>query len=172
MPRLIFAIGLALFVPGCRGAFSATNDPATRVTLRADSPEYTVRVDGPLYEAAIGYAFTNNTGTTLSANHCQAPSPPVLEKERADGTWAHAYSPVILTCLTLPPFRLQNGQTHHGTLNVAAGRPGTKILPLFGPDSIPGIYRLRWELRTGPDPDNRTAPLVSAASPPFRLVLP
>jgi hypothetical protein len=165
-------IGVLVLVVGCHAARGAAAIPEGATTLRADSAQYAVRVNGPLYEAAIGFLFINNSGHTLSANYCRVPPPPALEKQRADGGWVHAYSPVVLLCLTLPPFRVANGGTYRGTLALAAGRPGTNFFPKFEADSVPGIYRLRWELRTGADPDDRASPMVVATSPPFRLVKP
>jgi len=42
---------------------------------------------------------------------------------------------------------------------------------MFELDSVPGIYRLRWDLRVGPDPDNRAAQTFRAVSRPFRIIL-
>lgn len=161
-------IALTFVIGGCRRMPSVEGQPRVGM-LRADSARFTVLLNGPLYEGEIGFRFTNNSGTTLSMNYCVVPTPPTLEKQRADGSWGHAYSAVVSLCLTLPPFRIPNGGTYHGSLLIAAGRPGTNVFPVFEPDSIPGTYRLRWELRAGDDPDNRVAPLVGTVSPPFQL---
>ena len=172
MTRVSWLIALLLLAAGChRGRHSVTG-PGDSVTLRVDSTQFTVRSNGPLYEATIGFHFANHSGRTLSMNYCGSPPPPALEKQRVDGTWVHAYSGVILTCLILPPFRIPDGGSYDGVLKLAAGRPGTKFFPTFGPDSVPGIYRLRWELRAGPDPDNQSAPTISTVSWPFRLITP
>ena len=125
-----------------------------------------------MYLVTIGFVFENNSGRTLSENYCMAPSPPSLEKQGENGDWMWAWSGVELTCLTLPPFRIADGGTYRGAFRLAAGRPGTNVFPKFGPDSVPGVYRLRWELRTSADPDDRAAPMIVMVSPPFRLALP
>lgn len=172
MKHLSRLIGLLFLVAGChhgRGTVAALENG---VRLRADSAQYSVRVTGTTYLATIGFQFDNNSGRTLSKNYCHAPSPPTLEKQRANGEWVFAYSGVELMCLTLPPFRVADGGTYRGALLLAASLPGTNSFPQFGPDSVPGTYRLRWELRAGADPDDKSAPMIVAVSPPFKLVMP
>lgn len=170
MRRNLVVITLAVSLVGCH--LGRARVVPTGATLQADSALYTVRLIGPLYRAAIGFRFANHTGSTLSANYCNAPTPPILEKQRGDGGWVLAFSPVVLLCQTLPPFRVPNGGTYEGTLNLAAAPPGKNLSPVFGPDSVPGIYRLRWAFRAGADPDDRAAQIVEAASPPFRFITP
>lgn len=165
-------IGLLLLFAACHRGPGAIAALENGVRLRADSAQYSVRVDGPMYLATIGFQFQNNSGRTLSQNYCQSPSPPTLEKQWANGAWAFAYSGVELTCRTSPPFRIADGGTYRGTIRLAAGRRGTNVFPRFGPDSVPGMYRLRWELRASADPDDRAAPMLAAVSPPFTLVIP
>jgi len=173
MTRAFHLIELVLLLAGCHaprpGAVGADNSGAT---LRADSTRFTLQTDGPLYVASIGFHAANHSGRALSMNYCNVPTPPLLEKQRADGSWMLAYDRVLLLCLTLPPFRIPDGGTYEGTLKFAAGRPGTTVFPKFEPDSIPGVYRLRWVLRAGVDPDNKAAPIVTIVSPSFRLTVP
>ena len=171
MIRLLRLAGFPLLLVGCVRQHAANTLALLPGSLRVDSAQYSVRVDGPLYKATIGFAFANTTGRPLSANQCHSPSPPRLEKQRPDSTWVHAYSAVELMCLTLPPFRVPAGGTYRGTLNLAAGRPGTNVFPTFGPDSVTGIYRLRWELKAGVNPDDRGAPVIAITSLPFKLIL-
>jgi hypothetical protein len=170
MIRSVPLIALGFVIGGCRRVPSVEGQPRVGA-LRADSARFTVLLNGPVYEGEIGFRFTNSSGASLSMNYCKVPPPPTLEKQRADGSWVHAYSPIVLLCLTLPPFRIPNGGTYHGSLLIAAGRPGTNVFPVLEPDSIPGTYRLRWALRAGDDPNNRAAPLVDAVSPPFQLAV-
>lgn len=139
--------------------------------LVADSAQYTVRLEGWMYRGSIGFRFTNRTGKTLSENYCGSPTPPELEKQRADGGWSIAFGRVLLMCLTLPPLRIPDGGTYSGSVGVVAAQPGHNMMPMFELDSVPGIYRLRWDLRVGPDPDNRAAQTFRAVSPPFRIIL-
>jgi len=120
----------------------------------------------------IGYRLENNSGRTLSDNYCHTPSPKGLEKQSADGDWVFAYSGVTLMCRSSPPFRIANGGTYRGTFLLAVERPGTNAAVRFGPDSAPGVYRLRWDLRAGPDPDDKGRPLIAIVSPPFKVVMP
>jgi hypothetical protein len=146
--------------------------PAEEAALRVDSSQYTVRLVGLMYEATIGFVFTNHTGGIVSESYCRTPTPPILEKRLDDGRWLLAYSQILLMCQSIPPFRLAPGESYRGTLYMAAAKPGANIVPRFEPDSVPGIYRLRWVLRSGPDPDNRSRPTVEAISPSFRFVGP
>lgn len=163
-------ISLLLLVVACHRGRTATA-LENSVRLRADSTQYTVRANGEMYQADIGFRFDNHSGRTLSKTYCMAPAPPVLEKERASGEWMHAYSPIELTCLTFPPFRIADGETYRGMLRVTIDPPGSNVFRLFGPDSIPGTYRLRWELRASADPNDQRAPIITAVSPPFTLSL-
>lgn len=170
MMRVIVPIAFALVIGGCHRAAPTVAELGARVSLQADSAQFTVASRGALYQADIGFQFSNHSGRTLSMNYCHAPAPPVLEKQQPDGGWSQAYGAVMLMCLTLPPFRIPDGGSYHGILRFAAGGRGTNVFPAVDPDSIPGVYRLRWELRAGEDPNNQTARLVRAVSPPFRLL--
>ena len=168
---VLAAFGLAV-VAGChRSPGSSTNTPIELI-VQVDSVEYHVRVNGPLYETSINFAARNSSGRTMSANGCGGPPSPHLEKQRPTGEWTHAYAPIELSCLTRPPFRLLDGATYAGTFKLTSGRPGTNVLQTFAPDSVPGPYRLRWELRTGEDPDDPRARPVIGISAPFRLIMP
>lgn len=140
--------------------------------LLADSTRYTVRLVGEMYSVRIGFRFTNRTGGTVSANYCGVPTPPRLEKQMSDGTWRVAYSPIVLLCETMPPFRIPQLGVYQSVLDVRAGRREAKVAPTFDVDSVPGTYRLRWRLAAGPDPNESGVGVVEAISPPFRLVGP
>lgn len=174
--RHIAVLVLAACAPAgaCR-TMHREGDPSSRgATLRADSSEYTVRLVGSLYRTDIGYTYTNHTGATVSKAICGGPTPPELEMEISPGRWMRAYSQVELMCETLPPFRIANDQSYRGVLHVAAAphRVGGPLGSGWIVDTIQGTYRLRWELRAGADPDNRSAAHVDAISPSFRLVTP
>ena len=139
-------------------------------TLTTDSLEYGVSQAGGLYQAAIGFTYTNRTDTVLSVNYCRVPGPPTLEK-RVDGQWVRAYDAVRLLCLAIPPFRLPAGESYHADLRLAVGVPGANVFPQLDVDSIPGVYRLRWALHVGPNPDATDTTMVQAISNEFRLVL-
>jgi hypothetical protein len=166
---LAILAGVAL---GC--AHGVARSPRSEdAALRVDSAEYTVRLVGQMYQATIGFVYTNQTGGPVSQNYCRAPSPPVLEKKLEDGRWVQAYDMIVmLTCKTSPPFRLAAGESYRNTFHMAVAKPGARIEPVFALDSVPGIYRLRWVLRSGPDPDDRRATTVEAISPSFRLLGP
>jgi len=168
--RIGFVLAIALVVVGCHGRRSGVV-PDTGTMLVADSSQYTVRLEGYMYRASIRFHFTNRTGKTLSQAFCNSPIPPELEKQRADGSWTAAYGRVLLTCLTWPPLRIPDGGTYEGRADLSAAQPGHNVHPMFTLDTVPGIYRLRWDLRVGSDPDNRDAPVFQPVSPPFRLIL-
>ena len=172
MTRAFYLIELLLLLAGCRTPRpSAVGADSSGATLRADSAQFTVHTNGSFYQASIGFHFANHSGRALSMNYCNVPTPPLLEKQRADGSWMLAYEQVLQLCQTLPPFRIPDGGTYQDTLRFAAGRPQTAVFPKFEPDSVPGIYRLRWVLRAGVDPDNKAAPFVTIVSPSFTLTV-
>jgi hypothetical protein len=143
--------------------------PGTAGTLVTDSTRYTVRFEGGMYRANIGFAYTNRSGDAVSLNYCRTPPPPMLEK-RVAGEWVRAYSPIQLACLTLPPFRVAAGAIYRGVVDFAAAPRAGNLWPQLEVESIPGTYRLRWQLRTGNDPDAKDARTVEAISNEFRFV--
>ncbi len=160
---------LASFAVGCwRGGVATTSK--TGSTIETDSSLYTVRFTNPYYHVRIGFVYKNATRRTVSANYCQKPGPPVVEKD-VGGRWTLAFGAITLTCATDPPFRLAAGQQYRDTFDVWAAPRGTNFFPSLSIDSIPGTYRLRWILRAGPDPENRKESWVEATSAPFELVL-
>jgi hypothetical protein len=164
---LLFVAAIVAAAGDCRPL--PAPDRQARATLVTDSTEYTVRLVDGMYRTMIGYTYTNNSGDAVSATHCQAPPPPVLEK-RVGEAWVRAYDPVMLMCLTIPHFRIAAGSTYRGTLHVAAAPPGRNVAPVFEVESIPGTYRLRWTLRAGNDPEAPGAAVVEAISNEFRLI--
>ena len=166
IPTIVFAglvIGACVALP----APSAQQPPAA--TLVTDSTEYSVRFEGGFYRATIGYRYTNRSGHAVSANYCRTPPPPVLEK-KVGAAWVRAYSPIMLMCLSHPPFRIAVGETYRGVLALDAAPRGRNAAPTFDVESVPGTYRLRWRLVAGSDPDAKDAPAVEAVSNEFRLV--
>ena len=164
---VLLASSSACFVH--RGGSDAERGGAT---LEVDSAQYTLKRKGEFYTTTIGYHYTNHTGALVSANHCFAPPPPMLEKQSADGRWVGAGGSVQLTCLRLPPFRIPDGGSYAGTYSVLAARRDANIFPKLDIDSVTGNYRLRWALRAGEDPDDNRAPEVVAISNVFRLIGP
>jgi hypothetical protein len=160
---------LPLLLGAC-GAISEHQAPA-RPPLVTDSSQYVVSTEGDLYRATIGYEFKNSTGLTLTRTHCNVPPSPILEKN-VGGQWILAYAPVELMCLTTPHFQLAPDSLFRGRLAIVAGKPGSQFGPQFGVESIPGIYRLRWSLRVGPDPESPGAQTIQPISNEFRLVQP
>ncbi|MFN2564963.1 MAG: hypothetical protein ABR499_08140 [Gemmatimonadaceae bacterium] len=136
-------------------------------TLVTDSAQYTVRFVNGMYRARIGYRYTNQSGDAVSVAYCRTPPPPLLEK-KVGGEWVQAYSAVVLLCRSIPDFRIPAGGTYRGALDLAAAPRGRNEVPILEVDSVPGTYRLRWELRAGNDPD--VGAVVEAISNEFRLV--
>ena len=170
-PRILL-LGLACGIAmACRTAARRAPGGEPGPSIVTDSTQYTVHDVNGFYSANIGYSYTNRTGTTVSVNYCGKPGPVGIEK-RVDGQWVGAYDPIVLACLTIPPFRLATGESYHGAFNFGAAQPGRNMMPVLEVDSVPGIYRLRWGLRRGPDPDATEASPVDAISNEFRLVLP
>jgi hypothetical protein len=166
MRALVLATIVAAIV-SCRPV--KTLESQARTTLTTDSAQYTIRFVDGLYRATIGYVYTNRSGNAVSATHCHSAPPPLLEKKVGEG-WVRAYNPVMLMCLTIPHFRIAAGATYRGALHVAAAPRGRNMAPALEVESIPGIYRLRWALRAGDDPEARDAPVVETISNEFRLI--
>lgn len=166
-----YVIGVLLVIPACHLGHPSAAALEGGIRLRADSAQYSLREDGPMYLATIGFQLENNSGRTLSQNYCDGPSPSSLEKQRPNGDWVWAWGGIELTCRRFPPFRIASGETYRGAFLATAPRPGANVFPTSGPEFVPGVYRLRWELRASADPDDGAAPIISAVSLPFRLVL-
>jgi hypothetical protein len=167
LAAIIGAAAILTAASRCRPA--TPPESQARVTLATDSSQYTVRLVDGMYRAAIGYVYNNRSGDAVSATHCRTPPPPVLEKKVGE-QWVRAYSPIMLMCLSIPHFRIARGATYRGTLDFAAAPRGRNMAPTLEVESIPGIYRLRWALRAGEDPEARDAPVVEAISNEFRLI--
>ena len=173
------AAGLSL--AGALGILGACHIPSAmrggsggRAYIVLDSNAFAVRYERPAYRVKIGYTYINESGKTVSVEYCGEPGPPALEKEVDPGQWVTAYSPVVLLCQTIPPFRLASGASYRGELAVFAVMKNNtdNFWPTWGVDSVPGVYRLHWSLRAGPNPDDRTKPMIDAVSSSFRLTLP
>lgn len=164
---------LAYVIPVVLGACRATSERAApeQPVLVTDASQYVVRTEGDLYRATISYEFKNSTGQMLSRTHCNVPPSPILEKY-VEGKWVLAYALVELMCLTIPHFQLAPDSVFRGRLPMVAGKPGSQFGPQFAVESIPGVYRLRWSLRVGPDPESPGAATIQPLSNEFRLVLP
>jgi hypothetical protein len=167
MSGVLLSAALVAAAADCRR--SPAPEREWSATLATDSAQYTVRFVDGMYRATIGYVYTNRSGDAVSATHCHAPPPPVLEKKVGD-EWVRAYSSVMLGCLSIPHFRIAAGATYRGTLHFAAAPPGRNMAPGLEVESIPGTYRLRWGLRAGSDPEARGAPTIEAISNEFRMV--
>jgi hypothetical protein len=167
--RVLLTVLAMTSIAGCRTGAARGRQPT--VTLVTDSTRYTVRQANGFYVATIGFVYANRSGTVVSTNYCQTPGPPLLEKN-VDGRWVRAYDPVVLACLTIPPFRIPAGASYRGTLHFDVAQRGRNAFPTLEVDSIPGIYRLRWALHEGPDPDADNTTLAEAISNEFRFVQP
>jgi len=156
----------------CRSPTTTRARSDARAYIVVDSDQFTVRYERPAYRTRIGYTYINKSGQTVSAEYCREPGPPALEKEVSPGLWVRAYSPVLLLCETIPPFRLSTGASYRGDVAVFGVMKNTdNIWPTWQPDSVPGVYRLHWALRAGPNPDDPTKPMIDAVSSSFRLTL-
>ena len=158
-----------MIIAGAACRASPASQPRPPATLATDSAQYTVRFVDGMYRTTIGYVYTNRSDDAVSATHCDAPPPPMLEKQVGD-RWVRAYDPVMLMCLTIPHFHIARGATYRGVLHVGAAPRGHNMAPALEVESIPGTYRLRWRLRAGSDPEVAGAPIVEAISNEFRLV--
>jgi hypothetical protein len=167
--RVLLALLAMASAAGCHTAGARGGQPTA--ALVTDSTRYTVGRANGFYRATIGYVYTNRSSTVVSTNYCQTPGPPLLEKN-VEGHWVRAYNPIVLSCLAIPPFRIPAGASYRGALHFAAAQRGRNMVPMLEVDSVPGIYRLRWVLHTGPDPDASAAALVEAISNDFRFVQP
>lgn len=138
--------------------------------LRTDSSQYTVVMGDGWYRAEIGYVFTNRSDESVSQTYCREPTPPQLEKD-VNGTWTLAFATVQLACRSVTPFVVRPDHEYRGVLHMVVSPPGQNRAPELLVDSIPGVYRLRWVLRSGDNPDAVAARDVETVSNTFRLDL-
>lgn len=157
--------------PGDGAGIQAPETPGA--PLRTDQSVYTLKTTGGTHHLSIGFTFTNPTARRAYVPTCRTPHPPGLEKWQ-NGAWVRAYSPVVLQCLG-PPLIIEPGATYTGTLEVNAGRAGANQYPQFQVQSIPGTYRLVWNVLgswtpDGPEPGlGRPLPLEQRVSNSFRI---
>ena len=140
-----------------------------QATIRTDSAQYTVPVVDGRYQVSISFVLTNATTTSISADYCKEPGPPILEKF-INGRWHLAYTADSFLCQAVPPFILPVDGSHRGVLQVVALPLGSTHGNALRVDSIPGTYRLRWMLNAGTDPRAPGTSTVQAISNGFRLV--
>lgn len=141
--------------------------------LQTDRASYRLDTTSRGHQLDIDFTFTNPTGRRVYVPTCRTPHPPGLEKWQ-NGAWVRAYSPVVLECLG-PPLVIEPGAAYAGTLSIHAGRAGTRQYPQFQVESIPGTYRLVWNVLgnwapDGPEPGLGTPlPLEQRVSNNFRI---
>ena len=138
--------------------------------MTTDATLYVVETNAGWYQTKIGFVYENHTDRSVSQNYCRTPGPPVVEKYES-GKWTAAYIPIVLLCLTMPPFVIAADSSYTAILDFTAAPPNTHKGPELRVAAIPGIYRLRWAMRAGSDPNAEDAPMVDAVSNQFRLVL-
>jgi hypothetical protein len=162
-----WAVAGAMFVlVACAGRSTPNAEPVH--TFVTDSTHYTVRRSQRLYRARIGFSYANYSKRTVSSGGCHGPHQPALEK-RLGGAWVNAHNGVEQLCETWPPFRVLSGANYKSAFLLHAAPKGWNFTPSLAVDSIPGVYRLRWYLRDGPDPRVAGTPVIELISNEFQL---
>jgi hypothetical protein len=165
----IFAVVLVALVIGAWRTTQRLHAPL-HAELRADSTEIGVRFGGEVYLAKIRFVFVNTTADTVSIAGCGGPPMPQVEK-LVNGKWVAAYYPAYPACRTTPDFSLPSGATYRNEVDFMPGRRGGRTGPFLEVDSINGVYRLHWGLRTGSDAYAPGSRPVEAISNQFRMTL-
>lgn len=148
--------------------------PATE-PIQTDSPIYTYQEANGLAQVVIRLTYRNTTGGPVFLPMCQGPQPPRLQKQVGD-KWVIAFSPNVLACEETP-MEIANNQSYTYTFQVIAGMPGTNYLPRFSVESVPGTYRILWEVFHGAAGEPSKPVITTAQLPtnqevsnPFQLV--
>lgn len=162
----------ALLMAGCALEGVTAPPPVGDAAVATSASSYTLQGTQGGWAGEIDFAFTNVTGQTISLLNCRGGFGVRLEK-REGGEWVPAWHPVLLQCLS-PPIELRPGETHHHTLHVFAGRPGSNRYPQFEVDRIDGTYRLvvgsaYWDYDHDGPPWGEPVPLEHRVSNTFEI---
>lgn len=121
---------------------TADNVDHDAAAFQTDALKYHVTVTSHLYEATIGFTFTNPTQAPAYFVNCNGATSFWLEKWTGRG-WKPVWVPAIQLCLS-PPIVVQPGGTYSRTIHKAAGLPGNNLYPKLEVSEIAGTYRLVW----------------------------
>lgn len=168
MKRLLL-IGMVSALAACSASemFVPSGEDAA---IQTDRLEYVLTPSERLIETSIHLTYTNRTGAAVHIHSCGGPQPPRLEKQE-QGRWVTALEPVMDLCLGLP-ITVAAGATYVHEYRLTAGVPGTTAFPHFEVASIPGTYRLVWDLyheAVPGSPPTGLLPLRERVSNEFRL---
>ena len=95
------------------------------------------------YRVQIPYSFTNRTGSTVYIPNCNGGFSLSLQMQEA-GEWVHAWSPVILLCLS-PPIVIEPDEVYQTTVDVVGCTSGGSCSPrLILPPTASTPYRIVW----------------------------
>src|SRR5215472_4065262 len=115
--------------------------------IQTDAPIYTYTETNGVAHVNIRITYRNTTGRPVFLPMCQGPQPPRLQKQ-VGGQWVIAFSPNVLACQETP-MQIANNTSYDYVFQVVGGMPGTNYLPRFAVDTIPGVYRVLWEIFHG-----------------------
>jgi len=155
---------------GAPYAEAQTPSAAATPRLEVDASVYHIIVDSAFARVVIRFRYVNGADDA-SRNYCINVPEPTLEKNE-NGAWVTAVSGIQLTCLQLPPFRIQRSATYSSVLRAEGAFRGAHIEPQWQITEFPGEYRLHWVLVAGQDPDRPNASRIDVVSPTFKIVTP
>jgi L,D-peptidoglycan transpeptidase YkuD (ErfK/YbiS/YcfS/YnhG family) len=142
---------------------------SSHATLSVNPDEIHVQHVGITYRATIPFVYVNTTARPVSKASCGVPIPG-LEKKVND-RWVPADDDGVLMCRTFPAFSVASGHHFEFVVPWIANERGHSTGPQLLVDSVPGIYRLRFDLVQGIDPDAKGARRIETVSNEFRMVL-
>ena len=169
-------LALGILVSGCDGFDLSTRSNKSRIdgtstSIKTSQSVYALRLTPDFLELDVEFTFTNPTSRSVFIFGCNGRSQPMMEKREGD-QWIAAWIPSQELCLTLPADSVGAGETITDTLIVRAGRH-QDYSPRFLVGSVPGEYRLVWDVYSGSATNFNGAdklPLEHRISTPFVVV--
>lgn len=120
--------------------------PSDTPDIETDREVYHATVDTDFVRLTVGLRYWNVGPDTTFIPGCRGPRAPVLDKWEED-QWVTVYYPIEPACggplSVIPP-----GTSLNYTFHVMGGRPGRNISAEFTARSVPGYYRVVWQVYT------------------------
>lgn len=146
---VLFSLGGAVQL-GCSSSSSPSSPDgvvASDAAIRTDRAEYVADRSGGGVSLDIHIRYTNPTDGPTWLSTCHGAYPPMMEK-LVDGAWVRAFEPPVLLCLGVP-IVVAPGASFDDDFIVRASPRGSNTYPQFELETVPGTYRLVWDIHRG-----------------------
>ncbi|MDB4950416.1 MAG: hypothetical protein JWM27_3065, partial [Gemmatimonadetes bacterium] len=146
---------------------------ADTAAIRTSRDGYRLTPDGPGWRLEIVATYTNRTGRAVYVRHGGGRQPGFRLEKREGDAWTAAFAPAV-PLVAEPPSVVAPGASRTDTLVVLASAPGLGA-PAFTVDSIPGTYRVVYDLYATSTVESMVAllsdplPVEARSSNPFQL---